>query len=264
MQFTAAAADTRATRVLGNQFAYLDTRAEPKGKLVVFLHGAGDFSSCGNGALGTLVASWGFHWFGPCYLSNYGVDNCGNDIEGCRMEAFEGVDHHGAVTIARPDSIEERIVRGLKHLQTLNPQGDWQYFLDGDAPRWSEIVITGHSHGASSSGVIGVHRKVFRVVMLAGPYDPGQAWLSSTPLTARDRFFGFSHTGDSQHSGHLAAFQALGLPGTPTRVDSAQPPYGNSHRLYSGASVGDAHQSVANGTTSGFVEVWRYLYGGNN
>ncbi|HEX2659204.1 MAG TPA: hypothetical protein VHU40_13065 [Polyangia bacterium] len=264
LQFPANDADPKATRALGKQTGYLDTRVQPKGKLVVFLHGADDYSVCGNGALGTLVASWGFHWFAPCYLSNYGVENCGNDIEGCRMEAFEGVDHHTAVTIARPDSIEERIIRGLKQLQTLNPQGDWQYFLDGDVPRWSEIVITGHSHGASTSGVIGVHRKVFRVVMLAGPNDPGQAWLSSTPMTARDRFFGFSHTGDGQHSNHLAAFQALGLPGSPTRVDNAQPPFGDSHRLISSASVSDAHQSVAAGNISGFIEAWRYLYGGNN
>jgi len=97
--------------------------------------------------------------------------------------------------------------------------------------------------------------------MLAGPYDPGQAWLTQTPMTARDRFYGFSHTGDSQHSGHLAAWQSLGLPGNPTKVDGAQPPYGGSHRLESSASVSDAHQSVATGNISGFVDAWRYLYG---
>jgi len=264
LQFSASEADPQATKALGKEHAYLDTRVAPKGKLVVFLHGAGEFTDCGDGALPTLVAGWGFHWFGPCYLSNYGVDNCGNDIEGCRLEAFEGSDHSKAVTIARPDSIEERLVRGLKRLQTLNPEGDWQYFLDGNAPRWSSIIISGHSHGASSSGVIGVHRNVDRVVMMAGPYDPGQAWLSLTPMTPRDRFYGFSHTGDSQHSGHLAAFQSLGLPGSVTKVDNAQPPYGNSHRLESSASVSDAHQSVASGNISGFINVWRYLFGGEN
>ena len=259
--FTANSLDSKASHALGKQFAYLDTRVAPKGKLVVFLHGADDFANCGNGALGTLVAGWGFHWFAPCYMATYGVENCGNDIEGCRLEALEGTDHHPFVNISRSDSIEGRVVLGLKHLQEVNPGGDWQYFLDGDAPRWSDIVITGHSHGASSSGVVGVHRKVFRVVMLAGPYDPGQAWLSLTPMTARDRFYGFSHTGDSQHSGHLAAWQSLGLPGSPTKVDGAQPPYGSTHRLESSASVSDAHQSVGSGNISGFVDAWRYLYG---
>jgi hypothetical protein len=239
----------------------LDTRAEPKGKLVVYLHGAGEFTSCGNGALGTLVASFGYHWFGPCYLSNYGVDNCGDDIEGCRLEALSGEDHHGFLEIERPDSIEARIVRGLQHLATLNPEGDWGYFVDGDAPRWSSIIVTGHSHGASTSGVIGVHHEVARVVMLAGPYDPEQAWLSSTPLTPVERFFGLSHTGDSQHSGHLAAWASLELPGTPTRGDGAEAPYGDSHRIFTSVSSGDAHGSVTAGNIDGLVPVWRYLYG---
>lgn len=262
-EFTPDEADADAERALGTQFAYLDTRAEPKDKLVIYLHGAGDFTSCGNGALGTLVASWGYHWFGPCYLSNYGVDNCGDDIEGCRLEALEGADHHPFLEIERPDSIEERIVRGLQHLAEINPEGDWSYFVDGDAPRWSDIVVTGHSHGASTSGVIGVHHEVFRVVMLAGPYDPEQAWLSSTPLTPAERFFGLSHTGDSQHSGHLAAWAALALPGTPTRGDGAEAPYANSHRLYTSISSGDAHGSVTSGNIDELVPVWRYLYGGD-
>jgi hypothetical protein len=264
VQFSADDADPQATSALGNQFAYLDTRVEARGKLVVYLHGAGDFSNCGNGALGTLVAGWGFHWFAPCFSSNYGVDNCGDDIEGCRLEAFEGTDHHAFVDIQPPDSIETRIVRGLSFLETLNPEGDWQYFVDGDAPRWSDIVITGHSHGASTSGVIGMHREVFRVVMLAGPYDPGQAWLSGTSLTPRERFYGFSHSGDSQHTGHLAAFEALGLVGAPTLVDGAAPPYGGSQRLYSDASVGDPHGSVTSGNISEYIDVWAYLYGAND
>lgn len=259
--FSANTLDSQASRALGKQFGYLDTRVAPKGKLVIYLHGADDFANCGNGPLGTLVASWGFHWFAPCYVATYGVDNCTNDIEGCRLEAFDGSDHHSFVKIGRSDSIEERVILALKHLQTLNPQGDWQYFLDGNVPRWSDVIITGHSHGASSSGVIGVHRNVSRVVMLAGPYDPGQAWLSQTPMTPRDRFFGFSHASDSQHSGHLAAWQSLGLPGTPIRIDDAQSPYGGSHRLFSKASVSDAHGSVTSGNIAGFIDAWHYLYG---
>jgi hypothetical protein len=261
VNFPADDADTEAGRALGRQYAYLDTRVTPTQKLVVYLHGADDFDDCGNGALGTLVASWGFHWFAPCYLSNYGVENCGNDIEGCRLEAFEGTDHHSFLQIAPADSIERRLIRGLRHLQDLDPQGDWQFFLDGDLPRWSSIVITGHSHGASTSAVIGMHRRVSRVVSLAGPNDPNQAWLSDTPLTPRDAYYGFSHSGDGQHAGHLAAFAALELPGEPTRVDGAMPPYGQSHRLYSSASVGDAHASVTSGNIAAYVEVWRYLYG---
>jgi hypothetical protein len=190
------------------------------------------------------------------------VDNCGDDIAGCRLEAFEGVDHHAFVSIQRPDSIEHRIVRGLRYLQQQNAAGDWQFYLEGDAPRWAEIIVSGHSHGASSSGLIAVHRLVSRVVMLAGPYDPGQAWLTLNPLTPRERFLGFTHSGDSQHAGHLAALAALGLTGTPTSVDTSTPPYAGSHRLTSSRAGSDAHGSVTSGDITAYVPVWRYLYGG--
>ena len=39
-----------------------------------------------------MLAGQGFHVFAPCYLSDYGVGSCGDDIGGCRLEAFEGVD----------------------------------------------------------------------------------------------------------------------------------------------------------------------------
>jgi hypothetical protein len=262
VQFPANEADPAASQALGRQHAYLDTRVAPLGKLVVYLHGAGQFNDCGSEELSQLVASFGFHWFGPCYSSDYGVDNCGDDIAGCRLEALDGQDHHSFVNIGRPDSIEERIVRGLAHLQDLNPEGDWTYFVDGDQPRWSEIVITGHSHGASTSGLIGVTRNVARVVMLAGPNDVDQAWLSDTPVTAPEQFYGFSHNGDGQHQGHLAAFESLGLPGEPTNVDGSSPPFGDSHRLYSAAGVGDPHGSVTSGSVAAFVPAWTYLYTG--
>lgn len=260
-------ADPAAKTRLGIQPAYLDTRVAPRGLLVVYLHGAGAPGTCGSTAHEQQLASLGFHVLGPCYTSDYGIANCGADIEGCRLEAFDGQDHHPFVTITPPESIETRVAKGLAYLQTKNPKGDWAYYLDGDKPRWSKIVISGISHGASSSGVIGLHRLTNRVVMLSGPLDLDQAWLKKTPLTPVARFFGFSHTADPQHPGHLAAFESLGLPGKSTTVDGAMPPYGGTHRLETSAATSDGHSSVQAGGTSPkmgtkyvFEPVWNYLY----
>ena len=265
--FTPDEADAAATSVLGTQLAYLDTRVTPRGLLVVYLHGAGTPSTCGSTEHGKVLAGLGFHVISPCYSSGYGVGNCGDDIEGCRLEAFEGVDHHPFIDISPPDSIETRVARGLAYVQQQNPEGDWTYFVEGGTPKWSKIVISGISHGASSSGVIGVHRQVNRVVMLSGPLDSGQAWLDKTPLTPIDRFWGFSHTADGQHSGHLAAFESLGLPGAVISVDGASPPYGDSHRLITSAPTSDGHGSVQAGGSSPkdgadyvFMPVWQTLY----
>ena len=153
-QFTAAAADPDAGRALGNEMAALDTRVAPKGLLVVYLHGAGAPGTCGSTAHGDFLAQRGFHVIGPCYVSDYGVGNCGNDVGGCRLEAFDGVDRSNVIAIMPPDSIEVRVVRMLQRLQTLNAKGDWQYFIVDGKPRWDRIIISGISHGASSAGVI--------------------------------------------------------------------------------------------------------------
>lgn len=267
-ELTADEADPGATLALGTELAELDTRVEPVGKLVVYLHGAGAPSTCGSREHGEVLAAMGFHVLQPCYVSDYGVGNCGDDIGGCRLEAFEGVDHHDFIDISPPDSIERRVVRALEYLQNAHPGGDWQYYLDGDAPRWSQIVISGISHGASTSGLIGSVRLVHRVVMLSGPYDVGQAWLENPWVTPIERAWGFTHTGDDQHDGHLAAFETLGLPGDPVPVDGAEPDYGGSHRLVTSAETGDGHSSVQAGGSSprdgdawAFEPVWATMYG---
>jgi hypothetical protein len=266
--FTPAEADAQSGDGDRAQSALLDTRVEPLGLLVVYLHGAGRPTTCGSRAHGEVLAGMGFHVFQPCYASDYGVGNCEDDIGGCRLEAFEGVDHTTVIDIAPPDSMERRIVRGLRHLESLHSGGDWDFFLDGDSPRWSAIVISGISHGASSSGIIGMVRSTARVVMLSGPLDTGQAWLEMTPVTPIDRFFAFTHTGDEQHPGHLDSFEAMMLPGSPVVVDGASPPYDGSHRLVSSADTSDGHGSTQAGRSSPragdeyvFMPVWRYLYG---
>lgn len=268
--FNANEADPLATERLGTQSGFLDTTATPRGTLVVYLHGAGDPDSCGSTAHGRMLAGLGFHVFSPCYHSGYGVGNCGDDIEGCRLEAFEGVDHHSLIDVSRPNSTEERIIQGMAYLQQQVPQGDWTYFVDGGQPRWDRIIVSGISHGASSAGVIALHRFVERAVMLSGPLDGNQPWLSKIQQTPKDRLWAFSHTDDTQHPGHLDAFEAMGIVGAPTSVDNASSPYGGSHRLISSADTSNGHSGVQAGGASPkdmndaylYAPVWEQLYTG--
>jgi hypothetical protein len=268
-QFTAAAADPDAGAALGNQVAAFDTRVAPRGYLVVYLHGAGAPTTCGSVAHEDYLAFRGFHVIGPCYSSNYGVGNCGNDIGGCRLEAFDGVDRSSVIAITRSDSIEERIIRMLRRLQTLNPQGGWEYYLVNGQPRWDHIIISGISHGASTAGLIAKVRPVARAVMLSGPLDSNQAWLTMSSITPVDRLWGFTHSVDSQHAGHLAAFTALMLPGTPQRIENGTPPWNDSHRLFTSIDAGNSDQSHSS-TQAGprapdggyrYGDAWDLMYG---
>jgi hypothetical protein len=269
LTFRANDADPAARLALGTETAYLDTRVAPRNVLVVYLHGAGAPTTCGSNEHERLLSSWGFHVLGPCYVSDYGVGNCGADIAGCRLEAFDGVDHHPFVNITPPDSIETRVVQALALLQRRNPAGDWQWFIDGGRPRWSSIIISGISHGASSSGLIAQVRPVARAVMLSGPLDTGQAWLTRVGLTPATGFWGLTHMADPQHSGHVAAFASLRLPGALTNLDTTPSPFGGSHRLTSAAMTTDGHGSTQAGGVSPrdamgrylFEPAWRAMYG---
>ena len=64
--FKANEADPGASKLLGTQQAFLDTRVAPRGVLVVHLHGSGEKVVCGYTDHGRLLASWGFHVFMPC------------------------------------------------------------------------------------------------------------------------------------------------------------------------------------------------------
>ncbi len=266
--FSADQADATATEALVPQHAYLDTRVAPLGTLVVYLHGAGTQQNCGSTTMMQWLAAKGYHVFSPCYRADYGVGNCGDDIGGCRLEAFEGVDHHAEIDISRPNSAEGRVVAALAYLQEQHPGGDWEYFLGTGGPRWSEIIVAGISHGASSSGVIGMNRNVNRVVMLSGPLDSNQAWLQGTPVTPIDRFYGFTHTQDSQNPGHRNAFADMNLPGAITNVEDNAAPYGGSHRLESSFDLANGHSSTQaggaspmNGAEWVYEPVWRALFG---
>jgi hypothetical protein len=269
LTFRASDADPAARLALGTETAYLDTRVAPRSTLVVYLHGAGAPATCGSNEHERLLSSWGFHVIGPCYVSDYGVGNCGADIGGCRLEAFDGVDRHPFVNIPPADAIETRVVRALALLQRRNPAGDWQWFIDGDRPRWSSIIISGISHGASSSGVIAQVRPVARAVMLSGPLDTGQAWLTRAGLTPAAALWGLTHMADPQHTGHVAAFASLRLPGALTDLGATAAPFGGSHRLMSRAATTDGHGSTQAGGASPrdaagrylFEPAWRAMYG---
>jgi hypothetical protein len=266
-------------------FALRDTRVPGADLLVVYLVGAGGKPK-GSLPMLRVLASFGLHVVAPHYANDYGISKCDAGTEpddDChrriRLEAFEGVDHSRHIVISRRSSIEGRVVRMLDHLGTADPGGDWARFANGPAgPRWDRIIVAGHSHGASTAGLVGAIRRVHRVVMLSGPFDNRAGtpapWTSSRPLTTRSRFYAFSHTHESQHAGHLAVWAAMGLPALGPVVDVAlaSPPYGASHQLVTSLPVAP-HDSAHASTSAGgdtpqlpdgshrYLPVWRYLFG---
>jgi hypothetical protein len=162
-----------------------------------------------------------------------------------RLEALEGVDHTPLININYHDSLEGHLIEGLKYLQKQYPDEDWGYYLNQDGSvRYSDVILTGLSHGATSAARFGMVRRLDRVVSSSGPRDntcgtdPACAtgviatWFKEIPKTPIDRFYGITGTLDIQYPEILFAMERLGYVGSPTNVLQVPSPYGGSHRLF--------------------------------
>jgi hypothetical protein len=253
------------------QYAQLDTRTTPVGKLIVFLSGSTNTPADWRDH-GRKLAEFGFHVLIPHYDNRWSNENvCAGMGSSCsldtRWEALVGEDTSAAVDIARADSAEGRVVKMLEHLTTAHPGGDWGWFLDANgAPRYAEMVIAGISHGAASTGLYAARRAFSRAVMHSGspagdPNDP--------KLTPLSEWYAFAHTGDPAYDAIVNGWASFGLLGDPTSIDGSSAPFGDSHRLITSEASTYPHCSVAvhsssptdNGGAFLFEPCWRYLYG---
>ncbi|HMJ15370.1 MAG TPA: hypothetical protein VK524_28335, partial [Polyangiaceae bacterium] len=254
------------------QYAHIDTRAAPTGKLVIFLSGATNVPNDWRDH-GRELASFGFHVVLPHYNNRWssGANVCSGKPASCstdtRWEALVGEDMSSAVSISRADSAEGRVVTMLQHLKTAHPVGDWGYYLDATGNlRYDRMLIAGISHGAASTGLYAARRPFTRAVMhSSGPAGDSKA-TKATPLSV---WYGFVHTADPAYSAIVTSFQSYGLLGQLTSIDDAAPPYADSHRLESSEESSYPHGSTVAHSSSPkdaadkyvFEPAWRYLYG---
>lgn len=165
------------------------------------------------------------------------------------------------------------------------PGQGWGGFLDNGAPRWSAIVVAGHSQGSGFSAFIAQRYQVSRVGLFAvfdgtrradGTIEPA-AWINAGPgLTPADRYFGLFHVNDRHDSLGRPIQQKLGMIGPEVTADS--PGIASCGRRFlmnlapavtTADPTSDAHRSVvvdaatpleADGTPA-LAPVWRFMLG---
>lgn len=259
------------------QHAYVDTRSQPQGKLVIWLMGH-------NAQLFDRVSSYGLHaiqvhyangWFSKLNKEPPPDDKYLGRI---RLEAATGEDFSDAIDIPKPDGMTERAFQFVKWLSKENPQGHWEQFLTNDKKslKWDHVIMAGISHGSTTAARFGIHQKVDRVVMLSGPRDQLETWYSLPSATPANRFFGFTHVLDGGWTAdhYCRSWQLLGLNqfGPIVNVDKTPSPYGNSRRLITDADVNKDAQRAHSASVPGGAAVkdssghyihepvWKYLF----
>jgi acetyl esterase/lipase len=260
-----------------NHAAVFSTTAAHRGTLLLFLHGQG---GTGTGALELLrtAAEEGYHAVGLTYANDWSPFTfCNGSADpDCalkvRREIITGTDLSSFVNVPRPDSVENRLIKLLRHLDALHPDEGWSSYLEGDTIRWDAIALWGHSQGGGNAGVIAKDHELERCCTSAPAADGSQAFPASwwaDHLTAPGRYFGFCHTQDAL-SQKVAFWNALGAPGPVLDVAVNLPPFGNSRQLSTSiapAISGQFHNSVVidNVTPRNldgsprYKEVWQYM-----
>lgn len=249
--FRAKTADATVSYNDNDQIAVFDNRAATlMGKLVLTFGGAGETK--GNlTESGKFCAQRGFHVLAIAAFQAYDIVSHGPEFYGlARRTVFEGVMHtkedaFANITLTKADGVAQRTQKALQYLHATYPDEDWGYYLQEDGSvRWSDVIFTGMSHGASNSARFGSLVRVSRVVAVGGPRDnlcqrvdlnncggDVATWYDEEHATPIDRYYTITGVGDDQHTQHLFAMEKLGYTGEAVRVDSAQPPYNDSHRL---------------------------------
>ena len=260
------------------QHANVDTRVAPRGRLVVWLMGysAPLFERANSYGLHAIQVSYANGWFGKFGKEPPPADD--KFLGKIRLEAATGEDFSDAISIPKPDGMMERAFQFVKWLSEQNPQGRWDQFIakDGKGLDWEKVIISGSSHGSTTSARFAKQVKVDRVVMFCGPRDQYETWQALPSATPANRFFAFSHVLDGGWTGghYCRSWEMLGLHqfGPIVNVDVTKPPYGGTRRLVTNADVKDddkrAHSSVVPGGAAvkdaegRFVheDVWRYLF----
>ena len=257
--------------------ASVDTRVPPRGKLVIWMMGHSQplFDRLSSYGLHAIQVHYARAWFGILAQEKPVGEHARGNI---RLEAATGEDFSDELDLQKPDGMQVRALQFVKWLAKEHPAGNWEYFINeaGDDLRWEDVIMSGASHGSTTSARFAKHQKVSRVVMLCGPRDQFQVWQSLPSATPDNRYFGFSHVLDTGwiDDHYCRSWELLGLNefGPIVNVDEHEPPYGNTRRLITDFDVmGNnrrAHSSVVPGGSAGkdedgnFIheDVWRYLY----
>ncbi len=165
------------------------------------------------------------------------------------------------------ESIVFRLTKLLQYEARANPGAGWEAYLDGDQPKWSNIIVTGHSQGSGMAAYVAKQHEVARVVLFSGPSDGVglragmdakdvqlSAWLAGPSKTPPDRWYASYHDKEVVNTLSPMEYAALGVPPDHITVFTLEPP-ANSHATGKLAY----HMAVVNDPR--YQPQWRKMFG---
>lgn len=247
---------------------YFNRDVKPRNELLVFLPGTNGKPG-GTNLFCQTAADLGYHTLSLSYPTDTAAAAVRNSkdpqaFEKFRLEIIEGRDLSPRVSVNRANSIENRLIKLLQHLDKSDPKGGWGQYLTTSATapgelNWSKIAMSGHSQGGGHAALIATKHRVARAILTGAPKDFGRvlnkpaAWYGN-PATPVSGFFTFNHELDRQgcdFAEQLLICTAMGLDkyGSAVSVDKVPSPFHGSRILttnFAGSPTDSvrAHSSV--------------------
>lgn len=238
----------------------------PDAPLVVFLAGTGGKPENTRDLL-AAIARQGYRTLGLSYDDVPAVVQvCPRDPDPACSANFRRMrldgSGPGAPGVRNPvaEAVIPRLVSALEALDRGAPGEGWGGYLDGAAPRWDRIVVSGQSQGAGMAAYIAKAVKVRRVVLFSSPWDftqPGRKlapWIAEPSATPPERWHAEYHRRENTADLLAQAYRTLRIPSGHVLVFDRDLPAG-----FGKSSPNPFHGSTVRDT--GYAPQWRALYG---
>ncbi len=118
------------------------------------------------------------------------------------------------------DAIVNRFTKLLQYLVSHDPDGQWQHYLKGDQPDWSQVAVAGQSQGGGMAELLAQKVEVARVISFSGGWDFSSQspkvriarWYGDPAVTPADRWYGTYHVKEPGAKVLKQTYEALKIP----------------------------------------------------
>jgi hypothetical protein len=171
------------------------------GKLVLFLGGIG--GGPGSGGIDAFAKQYGFHIFMPKTQTSLtggsvpgmykGMDTpeANRQVGDARTDLWDGKGRVNWNSVPAGTSMLEETIAAIKNGMTVDPGGDWGFFLNADGTlRTTDVWVVGYSWGSQTWAMVSSYVHFGRVICTSGPVNegfPNGSWMTVTSATPNDR-----------------------------------------------------------------------------
>lgn len=201
-------------------------KAAKPGKLLLFMPGTGGIAIRGPKGLFSVAVNQGYHVINLSYINRPAVAQiCRGKVlsknskctQEFRTKRIYGGNDFYLIDDEDQDAIVSRLTKLLIYLSENDKHGNWDNYLEGGKPKWSEIAVSGQSQGGGMAAFIAKRERVARVIDFSGGWDYSAknkiaSWYYNESITPLNLWYGTYHVTEPMAKIIDESYKAMGIP----------------------------------------------------